>query len=616
MSNPTGRSQEKSPASRHFASKVLHLAQSTWLDLGGPVSLRLLGKSLKRDYLGLVSESLDPSSYSDAVEFRRDYLAASLVSKCPDWDLGIDLDAVALESFIDSEARCSAANLRLRTQYVNGLYSQFTPESIIRSAQLKISGLLGPFSWDDAESLFGFGPGATMTRPSREGDPYYKYKAKPCVTQSCAILAYTAIRRVPLWYNRVVSLTGRSLEDFEALPLNKRLAEMFSIVKGNRVHFVPKDAKKNRTIAIEPTMNGYIQHGIGGLIRRRLRRATIGGTDVSRIDLNNQSKNQQLACEGSETDSLATVDLKAASDSVSLELVKLLLPDDWFQAICLTRSPFGVLPDGTQVEYQKVSSMGNGYTFELESLIFWALGRAVVDLLRLRDTRVSVYGDDIVVPKQAWPTLRWMLTYVGFQTNDDKTFVDGPFRESCGKHYFRGLDVTPIYIRKAVDVPSRLIWFANQIRRWSRLSWGLDDTLRVTYEYAVKLLPRALRSPSIPDGLGDFALFGDFIECGPQRSRFHLDLWYARMWVPVIKTRKPTDDAYLLRQLSGGGHKTSIPISNLPFMGNTEGWLWKSVRFVDSASGVPFPGMGPRWHYLKQVPVKRWDSFGPWLTKD
>ena len=150
------------------------------------------------------------------------------------------------------------------------------------------------------------------------------------------------------------------------------------------------------------------------MIRKWLRRV--------RIDLDDQSRNRELAKEGSMTNQLATIDLSSASDSVSLRLVDDLLPPRWADFIGQTRSEEILLPDGTWHRLAKVSSMGNGFTFELESLIFWALSAACVDLLEVEDRRVGIYGDDIIVHTSVAPHLVSILGYYGFQTNKTKTF--------------------------------------------------------------------------------------------------------------------------------------------------------------------------------------------------
>nr|WKV33252.1 MAG: RNA-dependent RNA polymerase [Riboviria sp.] len=606
---------QKPAHSRRFACKATQFARSIWENLDTPTCIRLLGLLKSGNLRDVVTSAIDPSSYTDAEDFRRDYLAVSLMSKYPSWDVGIDRSAVALRSFLESERSCSDTNLRLveRKSYVNGLLARITPESVLSLARRKIAHCLGPFSWDKSEAFFAFGPGATTSVPNRKGDPYFKYGEKPRATQDCALLAYTALIRVPRWFHHVVSLTGYSLDQINEMPLGKRLETLIEIVPGNRVCFVPKDARKDRSIAIEPTMNGYIQHGIGGVIRQALRRVPVGGGDSATIDLDDQSRNQRLALAGSLDGSLATLDLSAASDSLSLELIHQLLPEDWFAAIAATRSRFGHLPDGTLIEYSKVSSMGNGFTFELESLVFWALCRAVVDLLCLKDRRVSVYGDDLIVPVDAAHTVTWILEFCGFKLNGEKSYSTGVFRESCGKHYFRGCDVTPIYIRKDIDTPARLIWLANQIRRWSRLYWGLDATLEPVYRAIVASLPPSLRRPTIPDGCGDFALFGDFDEVRPQRASFGVEGWYAQSWVPIVKAAPRGDLPYLLRQLAGRSEfNPDPPLVQLQVLAND----YRKRKLVAlESTGVPIPA-SERWHLCKKMLVRSWSNFGPWLTAE
>lgn len=610
--------RSKGPMDRRFESAGSALASGVYLSVGSPLALDLLGKTLCGDFLGVINCEINACDYKDASSFRDDYLCSSLMSKFPDWDIGIDRTAVALDKFHSSERKCAETNYRLRQPVVNGLIARITPESIIWMARDKIQRLLGSFSWDLAERHFGFGRGATTSLRHVRGDAYYKYREKPCATSDCAVLAYTAISRVPSWYSWMVSLTGIPSEDFEVLPLSEKIAVCIEIVEGNRICTVPKNAKCDRTIAIEPTMNSYIQKGIGGCIRSKLRR--VG------VDLNDQRKNQRLAKLGSESGLLATVDLSSASDSVSTELVSMLLPPDWVAAINLCRSPVGVLPDGSKCYYQKVSSMGCGFTFELESLIFWALSSSVMNHLKLDrvdystgvDRLPCVFGDDIIVPASAVPTLKFILEYVGFSFNREKTFSDGPFRESCGKHYFRGVDVTPIYIRKDVVSPDRLIWFCNQIRRWSRLLWGLDGRLWPAWEFARSLLPESLQVPAIPDGFGDVALIGDLDEVCPPRQKWSLDHWLVKFWVPLRKSEPKGDVPYLVRSLAGmnEGQPELDTRFRIGQALHSVGLTWVKERwFADSCYGVVLP-QSAKWRVVKGVPVTQWPSYGPWLGLD
>jgi hypothetical protein len=590
--------------SRRFDCAAYALASEVFSVLKGELPSKQLESLKNRDYLAVVSATVDPSTFANADEFRDSYLAAELMSKFPNWDIGVDKKAVAISKFLASEVVCTETNFRLSQRFVNGVLSPYTPESLISSAREKIARLLGPFSWDLAERYFGFGPGATSSIRSRLGDAYYKYKAKPCATGNCAVLAYTCLTRVPRWFSHVVTLSGHSEDSFEALSLSERIAALIDVVPGNSITTVPKNAKTDRIIAIEPTMNGYVQHGIGGLIRSRLRR--VG------IDLNNQSKNQELARLGSESGLLFTLDLSSASDTVSMRLVEELLPPDWCDAIKLSRCNNGVLPDGTQVEYSKVSSMGCGFTFELESLVFWALTQSVISAFRPIDRSISVYGDDIIASVDVYQPLTWLLKYCGFSVNTKKSFATGCFRESCGKHYFSGTDVTPFYIREDITSPERAIWFSNQVRRFARLSWGLDGRFLRSYRAGIKLLPLPLRRPTISEGYGDAALFGDFDEVQPRRLPHFLEGWSGTVHVRVNQTRQFSDTPYLLRSLQGPRESDATNVDILVAHLQSRIFSRKGKKLVLlKGSGVSIPS-SEQWRSVK-IPIAQFLSFGPWL---
>jgi len=124
------------------------------------------------------------------------------------------------------------------------------------------------------------------------------------------------------------------------------------------------------------------------------------------------------------------------------------------------------LIDGEEHVNEMFSSMGNGFTFELESLLFYAISKATAFCTGVRGV-ISVYGDDIIVPTALYDDLVWTLGWCGFSVNPEKSFSSGPFRESCGGHYFNGRDITPIYLREPIKRLTDLIRLGNQIRRWS-----------------------------------------------------------------------------------------------------------------------------------------------------
>jgi hypothetical protein len=358
---------------------------------------------------------------------------------------------VTWERFDKAEQSCFEINQRSEMQWRQSPYARE-----LNLARKIASRILGPFDWDQAARSFGWGPGATTRLTRRKSDAAHKYCGNPHATIGNAVIANTVIRWSPAW-----------AQGLTELPPDEGVGYV-KIVPGNRVVTVAKNYKTDRTIAIEPDMNIYVQKGIGGVIRNRLR--SIG------INLDDQTKNQRLACVGSLSGRLATIDLSMASDCISRLIVEKLIRSDWLEALGQCRSPFGVLPSGRKIFYQKFSSMGNGYTFELETLIFLSLAYAWARLHGEELDRISVYGDDIIVPSTMADGFCGLLSWCGFTPNAKKSYWTGPFRESCGKHYYSGYDITPFYVKKYDRGLLSLFKIHNQLWRYviAVTGWGLN----------------------------------------------------------------------------------------------------------------------------------------------
>jgi hypothetical protein len=262
------------------------------------------------------------------------------------------------------------------------------------------------------------------------------------------------------------------------VPLDMRRfwQDVFEVVDYNRISFVPKSALTDRTIAIEPLMNLRLQLGVDGLIRRRLKRHD--------IDLDDQTKNQVLASIGSELrgnsdHTYSTLDLKGASDSVSLKLVELLLPDEWYRFLWSLRAHNGIVPGHGKVCYEKLSSMGNGYTFAVESLVFAALTYAVIarnsGTVNFKSD-FAVFGDDIVVREQYAQELITVLQSCGFTINRDKSFVYGIVKESCGTDWYNGHMVRPVALSNIPSTVNELFVDRNRLARMLNLYFGIEDS--------------------------------------------------------------------------------------------------------------------------------------------
>lgn len=380
----------------------LSVTQEVCKIINTPRSLAVFLLIKYREFDQLVNLDINPCDYQDHRNFADDYLATSILSKSANLPLDVDKRTSALNSFWGSEARCAETNSRLDRLDHPEFFQK------VRRLIVKVLGPLRKKELDYVESRFRFGPGATTCVRGVGSTPSDKYDASMHLTYDL----------IPFY--RVI--LGDNWWRYQRQP---------EVVPGNKFTTVPKNAKTDRGICVEPTLNIYGQLGVGALLRRRLKR--LG------IDLTSQERNQKLASLANDW-KLATIDLSAASDSLSWKCVMELLPYDWFELLDLFRSSFSLV-EGSYVELEKFSSMGNGYTFELETLIFSAVAFSIVPLHDHH--KVAVYGDDIIVPQYAASDVIDALEYLGFKVNGKKSFLAGNFFESCGTDWFSGQNVRP-----------------------------------------------------------------------------------------------------------------------------------------------------------------------------
>jgi len=349
----------------------------------------------------------------------------------------------AIEKWLKTEQRNEQTNTRLLFDEVKFSFAE--SETILRTARKFVQKVIGA---DPPRSLFGAFSGGASTLYKREpGSAARKFMGQASVTREAWPFVLPMILEATAWWK-----------------LNPEVLDPW-IVDGNVMFTVPKSTDIDRVACKEPELNMYAQKACGDFIRRRLKRFG--------IDLNDQSINRDLAREGSKGGHLATLDLSSASDSVSTVLVSRLLSPGWFVLLDAIRSKRTLIGDKWH-ENHMFSSMGNGFTFELESLIFYSLVRAVAFHARVRG-KISVYGDDIICPRQIAKSVQRVFAFMGFTVNSQKSFWTGPIRESCGGHYHRGVDITPFYVKEPIDNVERLIHFLNRLRRWAGQATGICD---------------------------------------------------------------------------------------------------------------------------------------------
>jgi len=408
-----------------------------------------------------------PDAYSHYLPFAKDYALYTYLRKFRGSSVQASLLAKkAILSFEETEASVRRQNLRFTDfSTLTGALHDFSV------AARKIKEILGTFRPDEWRDGCEWGPGATSSLRAESAGLDQKI-LEPRISVTSRALPYM---RQYLQYDihMFAARAGGCVPEGPYSVLNSN----FEIVRASRLTTVEKSIKERRTIDIQPTANLFLQKGIGSMIRRRLRH--IG------IDLDDQSRNQWLASVAQRLQ-LSTLDLAKASDTVSTSLVRHLLPEDWYCALRLTRTDWTSL-DGSEMYLHKFSAMGNGYTFELESLIFYALLYAVHERFGSDPSDViGVYGDDLIVPKRLSKYCVNLLSSAGFEVNSEKSFFRGRFYESCGKHYFDGNDVTPPYQKEEISDFLSSCRAANRIFRWAlRLGKGeLEGDLKPTWEVA------------------------------------------------------------------------------------------------------------------------------------
>jgi hypothetical protein len=403
----------------------------------------------QRDFRGLSGLDLEYRSLSaqDAYELRQ---IRAFFEKRDDLELGVDREEVAWNSFKEAEDLCKETNAILKAVRQNLFTMDSDFDAAIFAARRKIALLLG-----DVPRLSDlrprFGPGASTKVTKRMASWKRKLSEVPACSEDLLPLARLCLEEMQGWF---LSHDGPdSVQvDLEIHP--------------GKLAFVPKSFKTFRSIVVEPQLNSMFQLGIGSYIGRRLRR--VG------VDIRDQTKNKSLAQLGSLTGDLATLDLSSASDTVALELIAELLPVDWFSFLKYFRTG-KVQYKGEVIKLEKFSSMGNGFTFPLETLVFWALARSVVDAHPEggEDATVSVYGDDIIVPTRCTEAVSRVLRLAGFKVNTEKSYSDGPFRESCGGDYLSGTDIRPFYQRNRISGQTLFALHNFYVRRWDEESAAL-----------------------------------------------------------------------------------------------------------------------------------------------
>jgi len=462
-----------------------------------------------RDWVGILDYTppmvgVTPDQYYNVAQ------AQAMFSKLESLPTGIDKEAAALTKFLDGERRCGIFN-RIFESRARGAMT-FAPrvEAVLHGSARKIAEILGdcpPIK--EAPLRFSVGGATTKTKKM---DADLRELIAGCVQMSEELasdlpkldaLLSTLPHVFPEW-----GIDGST--DIE--------------IASGRLSFVLKNAKTKRGITVEPPLNKLVQNGYGDIMRNRLKRHG--------CDLQNSERQIELARVGSLYNRIATVDLSNASGLICNGLVLDQVPEDWLDIFYWSRTGTIYSEELGEIQLQSFAGMGNGITFPLESLLFWAIAMSVCDVEAIRFPVASIYGDDICISSEAIPLLYETLEAIGLQVNVNKSFVDGPFREACGGDWYLGYDVRPIYLRD--NVSSELLYsLHNQFVL--RHDEEVCDIIRRHIFYTLGHVP--IRGPQ---GLGDGHLWVDSWEQHavrrPNMSGWYFDTYRLRPKVRFVVT--------------------------------------------------------------------------------
>lgn len=409
----------------------------------------------------------------------RQFSALALAkSICKKWeDESEDSVRLATLKFLEMNARCSEWSLPERDESFSSAYEQELLgefKRVLHSACYQDLSYMSdqypgldwsePLDWTKISFFADIGPGTAV---GAEGCSWLE---KFCLSP----LTYSRDFLLHLWTSRACSSDlAQGTEWIRDLRFGVEQ------VQASKFHVVPKTVSIGRAICIEPSLNMFFQKGTQFLLEAVLR--TKWGIDLS----DQQTINGELARIGSITGRFGTLDLTSASDTISAKMLKWALPRGVFDILSVMRTPKCVI-DGVEVDLHLFSSMGNAFTFPLQTMLFLACVEAVYNcrgislqkrrtVNTVRDGKLTsvktlgnfaVNGDDIIVVADAYNDVCKLLKLLGFIPNLAKSFNTGYFRESCGQDWYQGHGVRGVYC-KTLETQQDFTSLINRLVMWS-----------------------------------------------------------------------------------------------------------------------------------------------------
>lgn len=349
---------------------------------------------------------------------------------------------------------------------------------------------------------------------------------------------------------------------------------------------VPKSFKAHRGMMPNTLAGTFYSSGLGKMFEVRLKRRRLNIRKLQEI-------HKRLVRRASKTRKLVTADLSSASDSITLVLLRWILPAKWYRAVVHGRSRY-VQIDDEQIYLSSIVTMGLGVTFPLQTLIFYCLLKAIGELLG-GNHFVSVYGDDLIYSSHMHKYVAEIFPKLHLTLNEDKTYVQDHFRESCGGDYYRGVDVRPYQPEgcgQHLYGPGRQS-FLYRLYNGLKARW-CDEDIPVTLDYLLSELQFldfdgcAIHQvpPSFPDGSG--------IKMDkPSKAAMFKPV----LWTNLTKHGQETGSNYVcsFSYLADIGEDRVVQKYQLPY-------YWESMRLASQGEPEPMDS----WDSVCDVSQIRW----------
>lgn len=384
------------------------------------------------------------------------------------------LEQMSFQKFQDTQ-------MRIQQRVPEGL----TAHLVLQKARAIVKDVLGDFDMEEHLRACRFGKRASYGVLGQ--DSYLDVKLECPVSGTADHIA---------WFEKTVLISDRLLGD---AILQRTDVPKYHVCDHLNYGLVPKKWNALRGIMPNTTIGSYYTYGLGKMIAARLKEKI--GIDISR----QQNRHRKWIKEMSLDRKHVTADLSAASDSFTTAILTRLVPRQWLNKLKFGRASH-YRYKGKKYYLNSFMTMGNGYTFPLQTLLFYALIKAIGDLAGVKGI-YSVYGDDLIYPRRIHRYVESILPKLGFILNADKTFCTDHFRESCGLDYFRGVEVRSF----------RPEGVASQLSSWNFTSylykllnglaqrWNYDE-LPQTFQYLfAEVLDHAGRIYHVPPDYPDYS---------------------------------------------------------------------------------------------------------------